>query len=166
MLPDFVRQAFADRLAESSTARNAVRVMSHNDVNPTNLVFDGERILLLDWQTAAPNDPYYDLAALAMFFRLDDAACQSLVAAHDGRPIEAVPEAFKSARRLAAVLSGAAALHSARVRGHTGGLAAVEAVPSLGELYAQLRTGALDLRTVNGQWQFGLALVMEGARLP
>ena len=27
-------------------------------------------ILLLDWQTAAPNDTYNDLGAIALFFRL------------------------------------------------------------------------------------------------
>jgi hypothetical protein len=36
----------------------------------------GENLLLLDWDTAAPNDPYYDLAALSVFLRMDEATCE------------------------------------------------------------------------------------------
>jgi thiamine kinase-like enzyme len=54
--------------------------VSHNDVNPTNLVYDGENLLLLDWDTAGSNDPFYDLAAISVYLCMDD---DSL--AHDRR---------------------------------------------------------------------------------
>ena len=160
-VPAFVRTAVAQLLDELPRAGTETLVMSHNDVNPSNLVFDGERLMLLDWQTAAPNGEYYDLGAIAMFFRFDDDTSRQLIAAHDNELIDALPAAFNYSRRAAAVLSGTAALNAARLRGHVGGEAAVESTTSLGELYAQLRNGTLDIATTNGQWSFGLALVKE-----
>ena len=165
-LPLFVRETVTAVLAEPSVAGGESLVMSHNDVNPSNLVFDGTRVLLLDWDTAAPNDPRYDLATVALFFRMDESTCQQLIAAHDDAPPAEPPEAFRYFRRCAAALSGVAALGAARSRGHAGGEIAAEATPSLGEIYQQLRTGTIDIQSVAGQWTFGLALVKEAAGLP
>ncbi len=161
-LPPFVREAVGAVLAEPSPADDGALVMSHNDVNPSNLSFDGERVLLLDWQTAAPNHPMYDVATIAMFLRLDDATCGQLVAAsEDDEPGDVLPESFLHFRRVAAVLSGIAALRAARARGHAGGEIARDATPALGDIYQQMRSGAFDLGAVSGQWTFGLALVKE-----
>jgi hypothetical protein len=40
------------------------RVSSHNDPNPRNIIFDGERLWLVDWETAYRNDPMVDVAIL------------------------------------------------------------------------------------------------------
>jgi aminoglycoside phosphotransferase (APT) family kinase protein len=160
--PTFVRDAVEAICAESRPASTNAMVMSHNDVNPTNLVFDGARVMLVDWQTAAPNDALYDLAAIAMFLRLDEATCRQLIAAHNDAPVEVLPDAFRYFRRCAAVLSGVAGLNAARLRGHSGGEIARDATPSLNEFYQQLRSGTIDIGSVSGQWSFGLALVKEG----
>ena len=39
-------------------------VSSHNDPNPQNIIFDGERLWLVDWETAYRNDPLTDVAIL------------------------------------------------------------------------------------------------------
>jgi hypothetical protein len=40
------------------------RVSSHNDPNPRNWLFDGERLWLVDWETAFRNEPLVDIAIL------------------------------------------------------------------------------------------------------
>lgn len=47
-------------------------VASHNDVKPQNILFDGERLWLIDWEAAFLNDRYVDLAIAANFFVHDD----------------------------------------------------------------------------------------------
>ncbi|MEP6832127.1 MAG: phosphotransferase [Gemmatimonas sp.] len=131
-------------------------------MNPTNLVFDGTRVMLLDWQTIAPNHPHYDLATAAMFFRFDEETSQKLLGIYHGVPVDALPQTFRYYRRLAAVLSGSAALRMARLRGHAGGDVAVDAALSLGDVYQLLRSGSFDISSASGQWTFGLALVKEG----
>jgi hypothetical protein len=40
-------------------------VSGHNDPNPSNVLFDGERLWLIDWETAYRNDPFADVAIFA-----------------------------------------------------------------------------------------------------
>ncbi len=40
-------------------------VSAHNDINPRNVLFDGERLWLVDWELAFGNDPLADAANIA-----------------------------------------------------------------------------------------------------
>ena len=165
-MPAFVHDVVGAMLAESAPAGEGARVTSHNDLNPTNLVYDGEHLLLLDWDSAGPNDPFYDLATAAVFFRLDDETCQQLIAAHDDAAVTALPAEFIYDRRLVAVLSGTMFLHLARQNGHGGatGLETLDSTPSLADCHQQMRAGAMNVATADGQWRFGLAIVKEATR--
>ena len=44
------------------------QVSSHNDINPFNVLFDGERLWLIDWEIAFRNDPFADVACVANNF--------------------------------------------------------------------------------------------------
>lgn len=44
----------------------SVPVAAHCDPNPRNLLFDGERLWLVDWETACATDPMVDLAILTL----------------------------------------------------------------------------------------------------
>jgi Ser/Thr protein kinase RdoA (MazF antagonist) len=65
------------------------RVVSHNDLNPSNVLWDGARAWLIDWDVAGLNHPFYDVATLATFLRLDDAAASDLLAAQEGGALDA-----------------------------------------------------------------------------
>ncbi len=162
-LPGFVGDAVRRALAEDAPASERALVLSHNDVNPTNLAYDGERILLLDWNTAGPNEPFYDLAAISVFLRMDEGANLRLLTAYEGEAVSTLPARFAYDRWLVAVMCGAASLYVARQSGHAGaaGHETLDATPTLGEFYQRLRSGAASLATPQGQWSFGLALVRE-----
>lgn len=162
-LPGFARDAVGRVLSEGAPAGEPVAVVSHNDLNPTNLVYDGETIVVLDWAAAGPNDRYYDLATLAVFLRVDDGACLRLLSAYEGEPVAELPDRFASSRRLVAALAGTMQLYLARGLGHPGATEA--SALSLGEFYQQLRAGAQRLGTPEGQWAFGLALLNESLKL-
>lgn len=166
-LPAFVGEAVQRMLTEESPPQKRASVLSHNDVNPTNLIYDGENILLLDWETAGLNDPFYDLAAIAVFFRMDDETCQKLLSAYDGEPIATLPARFTYCRRLAALLCGTIFLQLAYHNGYAGatGQETLDSTPSLGDFYQQLLSGSLSLATGEGQWWFGLALIRDSYTL-
>ncbi len=166
-LPAFVGDAVRRVLAEEPPPCERALVLSHNDVNPTNLVYDGENLLLLDWDAAGPNDPYYDLAAIAVFLRMDEATCRNLFTAYEGEPVAALPARFAYRRRLVAALCGSAFLHLARASGHAGatGEETLDTTPALGEFYLRLRSGSVSVATGEGQWWFGLALVKTSTML-
>ncbi|MEO8180494.1 MAG: phosphotransferase, partial [Deltaproteobacteria bacterium] len=165
-LPSFVANAIRNTLEEAPPASDRAHVLSHNDVNPTNLIYDGEKLLLLDWNTAAPNDPLYDLAAISVFLRMNEATCQNLIAAHDAQPTTELPARFLYNRRLVAVLCGSVFLDLARQGGHTGARGeTLDSTPTLAEFYERLRAGSLSIASAEGQCWFGLALVKDGATL-
>jgi aminoglycoside phosphotransferase (APT) family kinase protein len=162
--PAFVADAVTRLLDEEPPAAGRDVVLSHNDVNPTNLVYDGANLLLLDWDTAGPNEPFYDLAAIALFLRMDETTCRTLLAAHDDEPTSGVPARFAYDRRLAGVLCCAVFLRLAHAKGHPGasGGETLESTPTLGEVYQRLMAGAVNLTSAEGQWAFGLALLKAG----
>lgn len=166
-IPDFARDATRRVLTDGSPQRERNLVLGHNDLNPTNLVYDGEAILILDWATAGLTEPFYDLAGLAVFLRMDEGTCLRLLAAYDGSPLADLPSGFLYNRRLLAALAGTLQLYLARQMKHPGasGTETLASTLSLGEVYQQMRAGALSLGTADGVWAFGLALLKESLAL-
>ncbi len=60
-------------------------VSSHNDLNPTNVLFAGERAWIVDWESAFAADRYMDLAAAANFFAADAAEAELILQTYLGR---------------------------------------------------------------------------------
>jgi len=158
-VPSFVRTTIDQVLAETPPPRQRPLVTSHNDMNPSNLMFDGERLLLLDWDMAGPNDPFYDLAAVAMFLRMDDPTASALIAAYDAAPPAALPDGFVYARRFVAALCATIFLQLARHAGHAGGDIPADRAPTLLDVHGLIGIGALAPNTAEGAWAFALALV-------
>jgi len=57
------REGF-ERIAEAYPWNDATRVSSHNDPNPRNILFDGTRLWLVEWETAYRNDSITDVAII------------------------------------------------------------------------------------------------------
>jgi aminoglycoside phosphotransferase (APT) family kinase protein len=137
------------------------RVPSHNDMNPTNVLWDGTRAWLVDWDASGLTHPYYDLAVLSMFLRFDDALALDLLARQENARISpAEADTFRALRRLGGILCGTMFFRLA------GPLSAVvpqhlDETPTLLQFYARLRTGELALRSPFGQAMFGAAMLKE-----
>ena len=56
-----------ERLREAYPWDESILVSSHNDPHPGNILFDGERLWLIDWESAYRNDPAVDLAIMTMY---------------------------------------------------------------------------------------------------
>ncbi len=64
---DGLFDAHVERLQHTSQAYDRglpKLVASHNDPNPRNILFDGERLWLIDWESAYRNDPLVDVAIM------------------------------------------------------------------------------------------------------
>jgi hypothetical protein len=151
-LPAWAR-ATIDRVLVLPPPPRGALVFSHNDVNPSNLALADDRVVLLDWDTAGPNDATWDLATIAMFLRLRDDDCRSLCDAHGN---VAFDDRFVYERRIVAAMCGALFLTLAKEPFDDPGL-------SIGECHQQMRAGTLALSTPKGRWAFGLALVKAAA---
>lgn len=70
-------------------------VSSHNDLfKPDNILFDGRRVWLVDWEAAFLNDPYADLAVVANLVASNDAEERIYLERYFGQP----PDEYQLAR--------------------------------------------------------------------
>jgi aminoglycoside phosphotransferase (APT) family kinase protein len=76
-------------------------VSSHNDAHSGNLLFDGERLWLIDWESAYRNDPMVDLAIVADSFGFSPEIETILIKSSLGRaPDDAFHGRFATVRAL------------------------------------------------------------------
>ena len=157
--------AWAMPLAEHFTrceqlfAVDSRRVLSHNDLNPANILWDGERAWLVDWEASGAAHPYYDLATISMFLSLSDDVALALLAAQERAPISVdQAETFRALRRLTNIFYGAVFI-SLVSEIESAMPARAEDAPTIPQLYAMLGSGAINLRSPQGQIAFGSALL-------
>ncbi len=85
-------------LAEVSAVyphHEADMVSSHNDLfKPDNILFDSDRVWLVDWEAAFRNDRYADLAVVANLLVANEAEEEAYLQAYFGRP----PDEYERAR--------------------------------------------------------------------
>ena len=65
---------------------SASLVSTHNDPNPRNILFDGNRLWLIDWELASRNDPLVDIAILSTELAEAPALQETLLSTVFGKP--------------------------------------------------------------------------------
>jgi thiamine kinase-like enzyme len=83
---------YDDLLPQFSAAEKALAVRAegtvpcNNDLLPANLIDDGERIWLIDYELSGNNDACFELGNIAAEAQLSAGALEELVTAYYGRP--------------------------------------------------------------------------------
>jgi len=92
LLPDGGNEELFARYAEVAEVyanSEADMVSSHNDLfKPDNMLFDGQRLWLVDWETAFLNDRYADLAAVANQLVANDEEERAYLQEYFGAPAD------------------------------------------------------------------------------
>jgi hypothetical protein len=90
ILPEEAYEDLFDRhtqLAAAYPLRDPEMVSSHNDLfKPDNALFDGHRVVLVDWETAFLNDRYFDLAVTANLIVTNDVEENAFLEEYFGQP--------------------------------------------------------------------------------
>jgi thiamine kinase-like enzyme len=74
------------RVAKVYRRYDSELVPSHNDLKPENVLFDGDRVWLVDWEAAFMSDEYFDLAVVANFIVTNDAEEEDYLRRYFGEP--------------------------------------------------------------------------------
>jgi len=70
VLKEFLR--LYGKLASAYPRYDQDLVSSHNDLNPSNVIFTGKHSYFVDWESAFAADRYVDIAAVANFFAVNE----------------------------------------------------------------------------------------------
>lgn len=136
-------------------------VSSHNDLNPSNLLYDGQRVWLIDWEMSSAIDRYLDLATVANFQGTESAA-EAVLRAYFGEPTPYQAARLFVVRQLHRLGLGSILLILPLMMGKPlapMGQAELDGAATFLELRPQLAT----LMTPEGQRRFATAL-LEDAR--
>lgn len=152
-----------ERIAATSAALadDPRQVFSHCDLNPANLLWDGRQVWLIDWEMAGLAHPYLDLAILANFLMLPEAAALGLLAGQQRAPIDTREQGkFAALRDLARIVYGGIFFRLIP------DLLAVppvsrEQAPTLARCYELMARGELVLSEPRGQALVGAALLKQ-----
>lgn len=153
---------YADLAAAYRTAPSD-RVSSHNDLNPGNIIYDGRRLWLIDWEAAFLADRYVDLATISNWFSLEASGEALLLQTYFRAPPNAEQRARLTVMRAVNhVFAGAIFLNGAADERPSGvledrGLAG----PSLAELQAGLRAGTFNFSAWENRVAYGKARLVQ-----
>jgi thiamine kinase-like enzyme len=142
------------------------KVTSHNDLNPNNLICDGQKIWVVDWGAAFLNDRYVDLAIAANFFVDNQEQEQLLLNTYFGGTVTPYQQARFFAMRQICRLIYAITMLRLGYNAEAMELIADPAFQSVtlqqvGEL---MRDGKLSISSSRGQWYFAKASINEALR--
>jgi thiamine kinase-like enzyme len=153
----------ATRLAESEVilARDDGQVLSHGDLNPTNILWDGKRVWLVDWDRAGLSHPYLDLASIANFLSLSDETATALLKLQEQSNIDgSQQEVFKACRDLARIVYGSVFLSLIPDLSLVTFTAQAEAA-TLSQCFSRVVNGELSFASIEGQALIGAAFLKQ-----
>ncbi|MCB9584067.1 MAG: phosphotransferase [Polyangiaceae bacterium] len=157
--PEFVRRA---AVSVTSLEPGPKKAVCHLDLNPTNILFDGEGVRFVDWETAGISDPAFDLATVINLLMLDSASRGALLRGYARSTTPPTEARLEAARRHVYLGYGAEFL---RLAGAPAPDWKSEELPALAEAYGEIALGKLDMATQHGQWRLGAAYLGELFRM-
>lgn len=88
-------RSYLERFAEVREVLEPRLVMgaSHNDLNPGNLLHDGHRFWIIDWESAWRNDPFFDVATVLHWFGFEGERKAALLHGYFGTEPDAMQRA-------------------------------------------------------------------------
>jgi hypothetical protein len=166
ILPDSATEEVFRRYADVVKVyprTDADLVASHNDLKPQNMKFDGNRIWLVDWESAFLNDEYVDLAIVANFFVKDEAREEEYLRAYFGEPAGEYRRArFYLMRQAVSMFYAALLLLEASRAGLS--IAADMTTPDFREYHQDLISDKIDMLKAEAKLEYGMVHLREALR--
>lgn len=139
------------------------KVPSHNDLNPNNMICDGKRIWVVDWDAAFLNDRYVDLAISANFFVRNEQQENTFLSTYFGDSLNPGNSArFFIMRQITRLIY---AILMFKLAGNSIPAGAIDdpdlQTATLRKIGEQLGAGTLSLSSYRGQLLYGKALLNE-----
>lgn len=164
-IKNLLRAGF-DPVREFYPWNDSYRVLSHNDLNPRNVLCDGVRLWFIDWDAASLNDPYVDLAIAANFFTYTPEAERLLLHTYFEAPASPYQYARFTVMRQVCQLIYAKMIMSLALRSAPADHMYGEELDSIGlmEIRTKLRSGELSMDNYSGQLLYGRALFNDSLK--
>ena len=162
---DFIQQCMQHLVSLQTKLSDPADIRpSHCDLNPSNVLFDGQKLYLVDWQAASPQSFYFDLACCAnWFYFYNEELCQSLLKEYFGRlPNREENEKYTLMRQFANIYYGigfVAIASQGKVKLPPLSPDEIALLPSYLQFMQSIGQGKANLADPSTQQQFGYSLM-------
>lgn len=161
-MPNVVKQLQA-QIAQivPKLQKSLTYTMVHNDINPGNLLFNGQQFFLIDWDRVCLSDPYLDLASIINFFLFDSRLSDYFLKVYFGKsPDENESAKLFLMRQISYYFYGMRFLKFASIASATP-IAQIDIsdIDNLQSLYIQIRSGKEHLHNPITQTRLGLVML-------
>ena len=154
------------QIQQTYPRHDADLVSSHNDLNRGNLLYDGSKIWIVDWEAAFLNDRYVDLAIVGKAFAPDAAREAQFLRAYFGDALDDTKRArYFLMVQITHFYYGLILLGF--VAGARAGGFVVDArmeTPTMAEFHRDLGTGTRSLQSLDNQLLYGKIMLNEALR--
>ena len=142
-------------------------VSSHNDLNPNNILFDGERLWLIDWEASFANDRYVDLANAANSFVHNREQEDVFLQAYFDEPVsDDIRARFFLSRQVCHMFYATCFLRLAAASKPAATVADADmTAPELRSFFGLLKNGQVSLGSYEGQLLYAKVLLKEMLRM-
>ncbi|HEY4321319.1 MAG TPA: phosphotransferase [Gemmatimonadales bacterium] len=148
-------------------APHVVLVSSHNDLNPGNLLYDGARLWIIDWEAAWQNDEMFDVATVLHWFGMEGEREEALLRGYFGAEPTALQRAkLELTRQVVLCYYGLIFLLLTLQAGEV--IPALDpepdTLPTFAETRLLLATGKLPLGNAAQRTEFSLIMINDAMR--
>ena len=134
-------------------------VASHNDLNPNNMLFDGEKVWVVDWEAAFRNDRYVDLAIAAQTYTGNAEKEEMLLTSYFTEVDDYKRARFFLMQQVCFMYYSTLSFSVAAKHARIGQLHNADMhVPDLADFRAMLGNGTISLGTYEGSLNYGKVL--------
>lgn len=144
---------------QSNLFKDSVYASCHNDLNLNNIIFDGQRLYLVDFEAAGEEDPFFDLATICQQACFNEQQTRQFLQTYFGN--EVTPQQWQKFQAMKQVSYYYYALHFLQLAFQQGLMQCNDLIPSL-ETWSQMKTkGEVNLTTPEGFLLYAFVLIQQ-----
>jgi hypothetical protein len=154
-LPDFLKKYLADIASiQQLLLPHLTKAPCHNDLNIGNVLFDGSKTWLIDWEAAGIEDPFFDLATVCNQFAFNRRMADIFIKTY----FDQTPTQYQQAKLflMRQIVYHYQAVHFLNYAASAGKIIVDAAVPDLYEWHLGYNQGFYQLTTTDDFLRYGL----------
>jgi thiamine kinase-like enzyme len=134
------------------------KTATHRDLNPNNFIWQGDSFKVIDFENAAEDDPFFDVATVTLFYFHDESSREAFWEAYFKRKLTA-----EERNHLAQMRKAVCLFYGLELLYHIPEDVVRTNVPlkPVMEVFMSFQAGTLSLYTTEGQFIFAKALLRE-----
>jgi thiamine kinase-like enzyme len=157
-------------ISKLDVIRNILKTMGQNektschyDLNVNNILFDGQRFWLIDWELSALGDPAFDLATISNFYINHPEIENLYLSTYFGqKPTELELQRYQLMKLVSFVFYGLESIKRSHLTGaQSFNEDQIGSLPSLPEYYARIAEGKVDLASPEELQRFGVVMLNQ-----